>query len=319
MASQTKKAQPTISAYFSQAAVAPPPPKGKRAAAPIDLTVSDEEDVIPTPKRPKLFDSGNRGLLPITTPLKGPFATPLKSRTAKATATTRPLLESPVSKYVYHASPGATNVEDEDMPSQKEIEARDARREAFRRKLGSQFERKDSNALQIAEEDQSYEIDGGDRGAPSSEPDEDSDVQEVEPAAMSKKLSAFAATSSKGASSSKAKTTSSKAPVKSRTKKVDEVGPSGLKFTPLEKQASPRIHYLPVVRANTRLTGSGLQEGASRLSLTIRSWLQVPILWYRCSGTPNCSATSRLLTHTSWPVRLRRSSSELPVGWIGTS
>lgn len=239
MASKAKKAQPTISAYFSQPASATPPaPKGKRVA-PIDLTISDEEDVAPTPKRSKLSDGINRASAPATGTLKGPFATPRKSRTAKVS--TRPLLESPVSKYVYQASPtrDSNQADDEEMLSPEEVQARDARREAFRRKLGSQFERKDNNALQIAEGDQSYEIDGGERAPPSSENDEDSDVQEVEPTVISKKLSAFAATSSKGASGSKPKATSSKPPVKARTKKVDEIGPSGLKYTPLEKQVWP--------------------------------------------------------------------------------
>ncbi|KAG8992221.1 Mismatch repair protein msh3 [Tulasnella sp. JGI-2019a] len=233
-------AQSTISRFFSQA------PKPKRGTTPIDLTLSDDDDAsdISHPsKRPKLSGHAN-----VAKPQVQQLLTPKKNyKTKSSVFTLRPPTESPVSKYTF--SPHTTNADDDDeVMSESARNTLQTRRDAFRRKLDDRFERREAKALQIAEGETQYDV-YGTNGQISERDDQedtnrdgrdsDSEIQELGEA-VTQRLQAFAAPAKSKAGPSTLKINAAepktKTKVGSRTKKVEEVGPSGQKYTPLEKQ-----------------------------------------------------------------------------------
>ncbi|KAG8884457.1 Mismatch repair protein msh3 [Tulasnella sp. 331] len=247
MAPRTKasepNAQPTISKFFSQA------PKSKRNSTPIDLTLSDDEvddrDASRPSKRPKLsngLSSPENSNVSIQQ-----FLTPKKNNKDKSSVfTPRPPDQSPVSKYTFSLHTPSRDASKDDGMSESAQAVSKVRRDAFRRKLDDRFERWEAKALQIAEGETQYDIDetGGQDGEEKDQDEEgeslgdDDEVQEIEES-VTQKLKAFAAPTKSTAKISKSReklTSEPKTKARGRTKKVEEVGPSGQNYTPLEKQ-----------------------------------------------------------------------------------
>ncbi|KAG8968832.1 Mismatch repair protein msh3 [Tulasnella sp. 425] len=242
--------------------------------------------------------------------------TPIKTKPKQAEQfTPRPIGASPVSKYIYRPSPtkGTANLPssskkqqpssssivpatqypdddhaDEEMPTESERRAIEARRDAFRRKFlgdgGGHFERTDSQGLQISEdpfaENEQERVD--ESRAPSSRAseagDEEGEAEIVEVPSVSEKLKKFAASSA--AASSSRSSTSVKGPAKKppttakgKTRKVKEVGPEGQEYTPLElqvkacKEAHPECLLLFEVGYKYRFFGTDAQIASKELGI----------------------------------------------------
>ncbi|KIO18514.1 hypothetical protein M407DRAFT_11850 [Tulasnella calospora MUT 4182] len=319
--SGSKATQPTLSAYFTNGPGAKQRgPSRKRAATPIDLTTLDEsesdggngnkdEPTARAAKRPRLAtpnedeDDDIQSVIATGGGTVSRFfapKTPVKTKpTPKSEVlfTPRPIGASPVSKYVYRPSPVKTPLvtqrpdddaggEDEEMLTESDRRAIEARKDAFRRKLGGDgghFDRTDSHGLQIPEDPLAYDEEGeGARGAPSrqseQEDDEDEEEEIVEVPAISERLKKFAAQASSSAGSSRS-SSSAKDPVKKaaivkgRTKKVKEVGPEGKEYTPLElqvkacKERHPDCLLLFEVGYKYRFFGTDAQIASKELGI----------------------------------------------------
>ncbi|KAG8903332.1 hypothetical protein FRB99_003435, partial [Tulasnella sp. 403] len=158
MAAKTKPSellQPTISRFFAK-------PRPKRSSPPIDLTSDAEEQSPPRPTK-KAKTTGET--VQTNAPTRPP-STPVRVTQLQKKDLTLPRspLASPVSRYAFRGTPGPSRnarsptPEDEGMLSTIEIEANQARRDAFRRKLGGHFARRTNDALQIPENDPSYHL-----------------------------------------------------------------------------------------------------------------------------------------------------------------
>ncbi|KAG8896417.1 Mismatch repair protein msh3, partial [Tulasnella sp. 417] len=271
----------------------------------------DDDDIRSvSPQQPAATTSGTVSrFFPPKTPLKT-----TKQAPRAEVFTPRPIGASPVSKYVYRPSPtkqggsttqqpppsplapqhlnGTVDQGDEEMLTASERRAMEARRDAFRRKLGGgggHFERTDSQGLQIPEDSLAYDEGEGGGGAGSSrqsdqeddEEEEEEEIVEVPPKAVSERLKKFAAGSSSAGSSRSSPGTKdlSKKPAttKGRTKKVKEMGPSGQEYTPLElqvkacKEQYPDCLLLFEVGYKYRFFGTDAQIASKELG--IACWL----------------------------------------------
>ncbi|KAG8920758.1 Mismatch repair protein msh3, partial [Tulasnella sp. 418] len=228
MSSKAKSSdQPTISSFF------PKTPAKKRGSTPVDLTVdSDDEEFSfePPSKRTRLGDNNGRtdsqeergpGISKFFTPVKG-------ARSQKPPS--RSILESPVSKYRFQGEESPQRADNDPNSTETELREKQARRDAFRNRLGDHFKPKSPKDLVVAESEVDYtRLDAS--GAETTEESENSEVEILEEPPAASRLQKFASTRSEPKSSSAMQTKG-----KGRSKKTEEIGPSGKKYTPLEKQ-----------------------------------------------------------------------------------
>jgi DNA mismatch repair protein MSH3 len=276
--------QPAISTFFKT--------PQKRASSPvIDLTQDDDDgDLLPPSKRPRTslakqeaspgsdfaFDDDDDFPMELLDypPSKASTSGPPNMSTSSAVTAERPQISkkvvvsdrSPVKKWQYHRR-SATEVASPTTGDVVESETgqKNSRKMAFREKFLTK-----STAL---EKQRSLQInEGGFSGGVSNE-DGDSGGEMVEEAEEEEEES-VTNFRRKHASTSKEKRKPDGKPAKGKGKKADEIGPSGQKYTPLEKQVRQASSFSQKILLTLYLLKDlTAEEGQSWRSTAGRSWI----------------------------------------------